>query len=423
MRLSDTPVTVITPGTYQSGRKCGYCGRDDGSAIFGFSALSLTAADYQEFMDRGYRRSGTFMYKPDLLHSCCPQYAIRLRVSDYKPSKEHRQTINRFNRFVLGAEYEDALQRYEKAQKPKDKTRKKNAEFDLLHAIHRAESALLPPSLSHIPRAHDLSVRLVTPEYTDEKFALYKHYQISCHHDAENEITSSGFVRFLCGKPFELASSAEEEGKKRLGLWHQMYYLDGKLIAMAVLDFLPNSISGVYFMWAEEYGKYSLGKLSACREAALAAEEGDEFYYMGLYIYSCQKMKYKAAFAPSELLDPELYEYFRFDRFEPELEKCEYVTFSSDADAVERARRRRVESEMAVDDEERDKTDEQDAHSSDDDDDDDDDMKTLFEADMPGIPPLTQIKTEIDLSKVQILVNHYVITAKVRPLPYFSLTC
>ena len=32
---------------------------------------------YQEMMNRGWRRSGTYLYKPDLRRSCCPQYTIR----------------------------------------------------------------------------------------------------------------------------------------------------------------------------------------------------------------------------------------------------------------------------------------------------------------------------------------------------------
>ena len=34
--------------------------------------------------------------------------------------------------------------------------------------------------------------------------------------------------------------------EKKLGSWHQCYRLDGKLIAVAVLDFVPNGVSSVY---------------------------------------------------------------------------------------------------------------------------------------------------------------------------------
>ena len=40
----------------------------------------------QELLDRGWRRSGRYIYKPDL-HTCCPQYTIRLDTRLFLPSK------------------------------------------------------------------------------------------------------------------------------------------------------------------------------------------------------------------------------------------------------------------------------------------------------------------------------------------------
>lgn len=51
-------------------------------------------------------------------------------------------------------------------------------------------------------------------------------------------------------------------------------------------------------------------KLSALREAALAREfynagmKDMGWLYMGYYIRTCQKMRYKGDYSPSQLLDP-----------------------------------------------------------------------------------------------------------------------
>lgn len=37
---------------------------------------------------------------PDMARTCCPQYTIRLDAKAFKPSKKHRQVMNRWNRFV-----------------------------------------------------------------------------------------------------------------------------------------------------------------------------------------------------------------------------------------------------------------------------------------------------------------------------------
>lgn len=40
----------------------------------------MTPALYQDLIDRGWRRSGTYLYKPDNVHTCCPQIPIRYAV-------------------------------------------------------------------------------------------------------------------------------------------------------------------------------------------------------------------------------------------------------------------------------------------------------------------------------------------------------
>lgn len=84
----------------------------------------------------------------------------------------------------------------------------------------------------------------------------------------------------------------------------------GKLIAVGVLDILPHAVSSKYFFWDSDYAALSPGKFSALKEAEwvqTAAEHAPSlhYYYMGYYIHSCQKMRYKADYEPSDLLCPE----------------------------------------------------------------------------------------------------------------------
>lgn len=72
---------------------------------------------------------------------------------------------------------------------------------------------------------------------------------------------------------------------------------------MGVLDLLPHGVSGVYFVYHHEFEKWSFGKLSALRESVLALEGGYEYYYMGYYIHSCKKMRYKGDYKPQYVLD------------------------------------------------------------------------------------------------------------------------
>lgn len=124
-----------------------------------------------------------------------------------------------------------------------------------------------------------------------------------------------------------------------LGSFHQQYYLDDKLIAVAVIDILPSCISSVYFFYDPEYSFLSLGTYSSLRELAYAQELHQElpdlqYYYMGFYIHSCPKMRYKAKLAASYLLCPEVYTWHRIDEaLLKRLDENKYVLFNEDPSA------------------------------------------------------------------------------------------
>lgn len=52
-----------------------------------------------ELLDRGWRRSGCFLYKPDMERTCCPSYTIRLKASDFIPSKEQVRVCKKMQRY------------------------------------------------------------------------------------------------------------------------------------------------------------------------------------------------------------------------------------------------------------------------------------------------------------------------------------
>ncbi|KAF2708501.1 hypothetical protein K504DRAFT_477844 [Pleomassaria siparia CBS 279.74] len=98
---------------------------------------------------------------------------------------------------------------------------------------------------------------------------------------------------------------------------------------MAVLDLLPHCVSGVYLVYHSDFEKWSFGKLSALREASLTIESGYQYYYMGFYIHSCPKMRYKGEYSPQYVLDPETYEWNPLDgELRELLDRKPYVSLS-----------------------------------------------------------------------------------------------
>ncbi|KAG0128919.1 arginine-tRNA-protein transferase [Tuber indicum] len=319
------PATLISyMGSTRNGR-CGYCTKST-SCSFYLRSYDLTVTDYQTLLDRGWRRSGTLLYKPHMTLSCCPQYTIRVDATTIKTSRDQRQTLHKWSRYILGEGYiQECAKKYPKS---KEEKRRQQSEFNLIETVHGPEYSTLQ-GLNRIPPepAHKFEVELESTVFTEEKYELYENYQRTVHQEPAWQITRSGFVNFLCRSP--IMSTTTPSGM-RLGSYHQCYRVDGRLVAMGVLDLLPHCVSGVYFMYHGDYRAWGFGKLSACREAALAREGGYQYYYMGFYIHSCPKMWYKREYGPCHLLDPETYAWNLFDKnLERLLDRHGYVGAST----------------------------------------------------------------------------------------------
>ncbi|KAI0265192.1 arginine-tRNA-protein transferase [Gloeopeniophorella convolvens] len=313
---------------------CGYCHSNSETSFQSGSlhAHRMSCSVYQRMIDRGWRRSGLYCYKPDLRRSCCPQYTIKLDATQFKASKSQRKLMNRWNHYVLGDN--DAGARVADGPAPrKGKGASKEPQFILEDAIHAPENL----SKHSQKPAHVFEVTLEPSSFTEEKFALYQSYEAHIHKKPEKH--SGGFKRFLIESPLQrepipYPSAPPAHLPSHYGSYHQLYRLDGRLIGMSVIDILPSCVSSVYFMWEREYEKWSLGKLSALREITLAKELHDagvpqlRHLYMGYYIYTCQKMKYKGEYSPSFLADPEDFTWHPLSECQKSLDKHRYACFT-----------------------------------------------------------------------------------------------
>lgn len=307
--MAEAPELVGTSPIYivQPSGECGYCNgqKNDAGAMYslktwgdyhsnvrdvpkhctlGFQVLYMTPAVYDELCNSGFRRSGMFVYRVDLLRNCCRLYTIRTTPNALKLRKDLKKTLRRYTKRISNVSH---------------------SEDSWIDQIMTAE------------RDSQVFKTIYEPaRYSDEKYALFARYQESIHKDYDH--SKSSFERFLCQSPFGEESdlgTAEEfsqlnnwkdlEPKTqflRRGAVHECYYWKGNLIALSVLDFLDSGISSVYFIWDPNYRDWSLGKVSALRELALVHRCGLSYYYMGLYAMDCDKMNYKAQYG-AQLLD------------------------------------------------------------------------------------------------------------------------
>ncbi|XP_078269667.1 arginyl-tRNA--protein transferase 1 isoform X6 [Rhinoraja longicauda] len=505
-------VSIVEYFIEDEGYKCGYCKGASSSYSNGMWAHTMTVQDYQDLIDRGWRRSGMYVYKPAMNRTCCPQYTIRCHLLDFKLAKSSKKVFKKMTRFLTKGEgakgivepmesfNEDigighlpapctsevnidlekplkivsleevptSTEVHEKPQtdpagdnrdpgqkrtsaeanatteslksnpkpgrgpdpdkppcrKAKDLRRERKLKKLLqkqqqigmadvsqhqeatcetpkaLLLQHRDPQGNQPKSLEELtseslsPDAvHQLEVRLVRSSPPNSQFratfqesyqvykryqmaihkdppdkpteqqvklvpvsrddpafnesfnqsaTLYSKYQMAVHHDSPDECSASEYTRFLCQSPLQ-AENPPDGPDLGYGSFHQQYWLDGKIIAVGVIDILPRCVSSVYLYYDPDYAFLSLGVYSAVREIAFVTELQKKvpdigYYYMGFYIHSCPKMKYKGQYHPSYLLCPETYNWVPIEKCRAKLDQSKYSRLHENPNAEDENR-------------------------------------------------------------------------------------
>ena len=81
-----------------------------------------------------------------------------------------------------------------------------------------------------------------------------------------------------------------------------LYMKDNKLIGVALVDLLPNSVSSIYCYYDHDYADLSIGKFSILAQIKIAKEMNIPYIYLGYWIKDHLSMGYKEAYKPFEIL-------------------------------------------------------------------------------------------------------------------------
>ncbi|KAG4301777.1 hypothetical protein PCK1_001753 [Pneumocystis canis] len=360
---------------------CGYCNSNEsnkkGIEMVGLWAYKMDCKTYELLLSRGWRRSGQYIYKPNGKRSCCVLYTIRLDAQKFLPKKSHKKALQRLKQYIWGEK------------------RMNYQSWNLYDAVHESETDRIFETMNNISiPVHTFKVTFESSVYTDEKYELYINYQTEIHKETLKHLKKENFIRFLCDTPLMYDS------KTGYGSFHQCYRLDGKLIAMAVIDILPGGVSSVYFMYESNVRHLCLGKVSVCREVSIVQERKSEFYYMGFYIHNHQKMRYKGEYRPSKLLDPETYDWVPIEKY---LEHWKmggslYVSFCSSEPVSNIPLSISSVDSFSDNTENNEISDTQDKNDS----------NSLFDYDMPGILKEKDVQC-LDLEKIYVLENKMIL--------------
>lgn len=137
-------------------------------------------------------------------------------------------------------------------------------------------------------RNRSLTVEICPATANDERYDLYARYISARHQDGDMYPPSpEQFADFLCN------SEADSRFIE--------YRDEGKLVAVAVTDFLDDAYSAVYSFFDPDNQRASYGVYTILSQIEQAKQAGFDYLYLGYWIKACQKMSYKVDYRPVEL--------------------------------------------------------------------------------------------------------------------------
>jgi arginine-tRNA-protein transferase len=136
-----------------------------------------------------------------------------------------------------------------------------------------------------LARNQDIEVSTIAPLFKDEHFEMYLRYQQARHPGSD-----------MCDQnPDKYHQFLVSNGRNSVFF---EFRLEGRLVAVSVVDVLLDGLSAVYTFFDPEHQKRSLGTFAILWETEEAQRKNMDWLYLGYWIEACDKMSYKTNFQP-----------------------------------------------------------------------------------------------------------------------------
>ena len=233
---------------------CSNCDRESVSEELVVRPHSLTPHQYQDLIDAGwYRRGGVKLFR------------LRCNHNVHHVDWETRVNVLQFDRRSHKS-YTRVLKRM-----PKDR----------------------------------LTIETLPTHFNRDAFDLYNTYHIEKHEKPLKSMFS--YAEHVVNSPVQHQTVDGVE----YGTFHQLYRLDGKLVAIGIIDVVPKGIVSIY-MWydiSKAVSKYSFGVYSALKEIEFVCkyhERNPEMhnYYLQGWNSLNKKLAYKSNYGPGHFYCP-----------------------------------------------------------------------------------------------------------------------
>lgn len=134
-----------------------------------------------------------------------------------------------------------------------------------------------------------LRTEIGPPTMTPEKVALYNRHKVE-----RNLLVGDGLLDEDLYHEFLVDSCADT--------FEIDYYLEDRLVGVAITDRAVDSLSAVYCFYDPTVSGISLGTYSILKQLDLCRQMGLSHLYLGLFVAGCRSMAYKTRFRPHERL-------------------------------------------------------------------------------------------------------------------------
>ena len=172
----------------------------------------------------------------------------------------------------------------------------------------------------YFPLKHKYTIELtnkITLDERDERFYLYKKYQSKIHNETDSV---DGYNNFIGVSPLDnklinlpkdlyMKTKHPEFYPKYYGMYNLIHRIDGKIIAVTVIDILPNYFESLYCYYDPDFSFLDLGIVTAIREIEYMKsfqeliDKNLIYYTMGEMSLTVTKLKYKGDYSPTEIMD------------------------------------------------------------------------------------------------------------------------
>ncbi|HET7833352.1 MAG TPA: arginyltransferase [Gallionella sp.] len=250
---------------------CSYLPEQSARSQVATPAFLINPGVYSELVQHGFRRSGTYTYRPrcDNCRACVP---LRVPVREFTPNRSQRRAWAQHANLAATLhplqdkqEYYDLYRRYQQTRHKDGGMDNDDRDAYRTFLLDSHVETLLVEFRESFDNADGTTSHSTTPAGG----------QVAGYHD----------------RPFDQAQTGPDD---------QIQDRQGALRMVSVIDLLSDGLSSVYTFFEPDlpharFGVYNvLWQIELCRKLEL------EYVYLGYWIEQCRKMSYKTQYQPAQ---------------------------------------------------------------------------------------------------------------------------